>query len=345
MPNNRYGACRPVAADRKNALKDSFGRKIEYLRLSITDRCNLRCRYCMPEEGVESVGHGGILSYEDLLRIAAAATRLGVSKIRVTGGEPLVRKGIVGFVKELAALPGQPEITLTTNGLLLDQMAADLKQAGLSRVNVSLDTLREDRFEQITRRPGLQRVLDGIHRAAAVGLAPLKINMVPIREVNADEIADFGRLSLEHPWEIRFIEFMPVSGGLGYSAENRFSAQEIMTELESIGPLTPVERSGPAGPARLFRYRDSPGRVGVIPAISSHFCGECNRLRVTADGRIRPCLLCSDELDIREALRRNASDAELEELLRAAVVAKPRQHRVGEKDYKEGSRGMQKIGG
>ncbi len=326
-------------------MKDSYGRKIEYLRLSITDRCNLRCRYCMPEEGVESVGHGGVLSYEELLRIAAAATRLGVRKIRVTGGEPLVRKGVVGFVKQLAELPGHPEITLTTNGLLLDGMAADLKQAGLSRVNISLDTLREDRFEEITRRPGLQRVLDGIHQAAAVGLNPLKINMVPIRGVNADEIADFGRLTLEHPWEVRFIEFMPVSGGLGYTDENRFSAQEIMTELESLGSLTPVERSGPAGPARLFRYSESLGRVGVIPAVSSHFCGECNRLRVTADGRIRPCLLCSDELDIREALRQNVSNTGLEELLRAAVVAKPKQHRVGEKDYQEGRRGMQQIGG
>jgi cyclic pyranopterin phosphate synthase len=326
-------------------LKDSYGRKIEYLRLSITDRCNLRCRYCMPEEGVESVGHSGVLSYEELLRIAAAAARLGVRKIRVTGGEPLVRKGVVGFVKQLADLPEHPEITLTTNGLLLGELAADLKRAGLSRVNVSLDTLREDRFEQITRRSGLQRVLDGIHRAAAVGLVPLKINMVPIRGVNDDEIIDFGRLTLEHPWEVRFIEFMPVSGGLGYGPGHRFSAQEIMTELESLGSLTPVERRGPVGPARLFRYHESRGRIGVIPAVSSHFCGECNRLRVTADGRIRPCLLCSDELDIREALRLNASDADLEELLRAAVAAKPKQHRVGEKDYREGSRGMQQIGG
>ncbi len=326
-------------------MKDTFDRKIDYLRLSITDRCNLRCRYCMPEEGVDSVGHGGVLSYEELLRIAAAAARLGVRKIRVTGGEPLVRKGVVGFVQQLAELPGQPEITLTTNGLLLGDLAGELKQAGLSRVNISLDSLREDRFEQITRRPGLQRVLDGIHQAAAVGLTPLKINMVPLRGVNADEIADFGRLTLQHPWEVRFIEFMPVSGGLGYSDENRFSAQEIMTELESVGPLTPVERSGPAGPARLFRFRESLGQVGVIPAVSNHFCSECNRLRVTADGRIRPCLLCSDELDIRDALRAGAVDEELEKILLNAVIAKPKQHRVGEKDYQEGRRGMQQIGG
>ncbi len=326
-------------------MKDSFGRKIDYLRLSITDRCNLRCRYCMPEDGVESVGHGGVLSYEELLRIAAAAARLGIKKIRVTGGEPLVRKGVVGFIKQLAELPGHPEITLTTNGLLLDQMAADLKQAGLARVNISLDTLREDRFEEITRRPGLQRVLDGIQQAAAVGLAPLKINMVPIRGVNADEIADFGRLTLKHPWEVRFIEFMPVSDGLGYTADNRFSAQEIMTDLESIGLLTPMDPPGPPGPARLFRYGDSPGRIGVIPAVSSHFCDECNRLRVTADGRVRPCLLCSDELDLRDALRLGASDLELETILRNAAMAKPKQHRVGEKDYLEGRRGMQQIGG
>ncbi len=326
-------------------MKDTFGRKIDYLRLSITDRCNLRCRYCMPEEGVDSVSHDSVLSYEELLRIAAASARLGVRKIRVTGGEPLVRKGVVGFIKQLADLPEHPEITLTTNGMLLAELAEELKQAGLSRINISLDTLREDRFEEITRRPGLQRVLDGIHQAAAVGLAPLKINMVPIRGVNADEITDFGRLTLKYPWEVRFIEFMPVSGGLGYNDENRFSAQEIMTELESIGPLIPVERTGPAGPARLFRYEKSLGRVGVIPAVSSHFCSECNRLRVTADGRIRPCLLCSDELNLREALRQGASDLEIETFLRNAATAKPKQHRVGEKDYQEGRRGMQQIGG
>jgi GTP 3',8-cyclase len=326
-------------------VKDSFGRAIDYLRLSITDRCNLRCRYCMPEAGVSSLGHANVLSYEELLRVAGVAVALGVRKIRITGGEPLVRKGVVDFVRQLAALPGGPEITLTTNGLLLEELAADLKGAGLSRVNVSLDTLRPERFQQITRRDGLQRVLDGIHRAFAVGLTPLKINMVPLRGVNDDEILNFGRLTLEHPWEIRFIEFMPVSGKLDYNDEHRFSAQEIMTELEQIDFLHPIQRTGVVGPARLFRYAQGQGRIGVIPAVSQHFCFECNRLRVTADGRIRPCLLNSEEIDLKTLLRRGASDAELEALLRGAAWAKPKQHRVGEEDYREGTRGMQEIGG
>ncbi len=333
----------PEVTDR--TLQDTFGRTIDYLRLSITDRCNLRCRYCMPEEGVDSVGHGGILSYEELLRIAAAAVRLGVRKIRVTGGEPLVRKGVVEFIAALAALPGPPEIVLTTNGLLLAELAAPLKAAGLSRINVSLDTLRPERFERITRRPGLERVLAGIAAAEGAGLAPMKINMVPLKGINADEIVDFARLTLEHPWEVRFIEFMPVSGGLDYSADERFPAETILAELARLGELLPIPRRGPAGPARLFRYAEGRGRIGVIPAVSQHFCGECNRLRITADGRIRPCLLASDELDIRAALRHGVDGAELEELLRAAATAKPKGHRLGEADYREGRRGMERIGG
>jgi cyclic pyranopterin phosphate synthase len=326
-------------------LRDSFGRTIDYLRLSVTDRCNLRCRYCMPEEGVAPLNHGEILSYEELLRVAEAAARLGVRKIRVTGGEPLVRKGIVGFIRRLAALPESPEITLTTNGLGLAEMAPELKAAGLSRINVSLDTLREDRFKGSTRRDGLSKVLAGLEAADRAGLTPLKINMVPIRGVNEDEIADFARLTREHPWEVRFIEFMPVSDGLDYTPENRFSAAAIMEALGREGELIPIPRQGPAGPARLFRYPDGQGRLGVIPAVSDHFCGECNRLRVTADGRIRTCLFSDAEIDLRSALRGESPGVSLEELLRTAVGEKPERHRIGEEDFQHGSRRMQKIGG
>lgn len=326
-------------------MKDTFGRAIEYLRLSITDRCNLRCRYCMPEEGVAPVGHGEVLSYEEMLRIAAITARLGVKKIRITGGEPLVRKGIVEFVRRLASLPEGPEVTLTTNGLLLADMAFDLKAAGLSRVNVSLDTLRPDRFSAITRRPGLERVLAALDAAENAGLLPLKINMVPIRGVNADEIVDFARLTFQRSWEIRFIEFMPVSGGLDYPPESRFSAEEIRTELERLGNLEPLARKGPAGPARMFRYRDALGRLGIIPAVSSHFCSECNRLRVTADGRIRPCLLASEEIDLKTPLRSGASDRQIECLLLGAVNAKPEKHRLDDAGYRPGGRRMQDIGG
>lgn len=326
-------------------MKDNFGRHIDYLRLSVTDRCNLRCRYCMPEEGVEPLGHSQILSYEELLRVAAVAVRLGVRKIRVTGGEPLVRKGLVGFIGQLAALPGTPEVTLTTNGLRLAEMAADLRRAGLSRINVSLDTLRPERFERITRRGGLERVLAGLAAAEAAGLTPLKLNMVPIAGENADEILDFARLTLDHPWEVRFIEFMPVSDGLSYGDENRFPAAAILTELQRLGPLEALHRQGPAGPARLYRYVGGLGRIGVIPAVSEHFCGDCNRLRITADGRIRPCLFSTEELDLRSPLRAGASDEALENLLLEAAGAKPERHRIGEADFVQGARRMQEIGG
>ncbi|BCR06683.1 GTP 3',8-cyclase [Desulfuromonas versatilis] len=326
-------------------MKDSFGRTIDYLRLSVTDRCNLRCRYCMPDEGVPSLQHGEVLSYEELLRVAAAAGRLGVRKIRVTGGEPLVRKGIVGFIRQLSELPSRPELTLTTNGLQLAELAGPLKEAGLDRVNVSLDTLREERFVAITRREGLQRVLAGLEAAEAAGLTPLKVNMVPIRGVNADEIVDFARLTLKRGWEVRFIEFMPVAGELDYTPENRFPAQAIMEELSRLGMLLPIHRQGPAGPAKLFRYPEGKGRLGVIPAVSNHFCGDCNRLRVTADGKIRPCLFCSDEIDLRQVLRGSGADAELEELLRFAAGVKPERHHMDDPGFKQEGRKMQGIGG
>lgn len=326
-------------------MQDRFGRTLDYLRLSVTDRCNLRCRYCMPTEGVPALGHGDILSYEELLRVAAAAVRLGVRKIRVTGGEPLVRRGIVGFIRQLAALPGAPEIALTTNGLLLAEMASELKAAGLARVNVSLDTLRADRFEQITRRPGLAQVLGGLAAAERAGLSPLKINMVPIRGVNDDEIVDFARLTLRHSWEVRFIEFMPVSAGLDYPPEWRVAAPVILEELSRLGILLPAPRPVSAGPARLYHYPDAPGQIGVIPAVTGHFCAECNRLRLTADGRIRPCLLAAEEIDLRGALRGGASDGDLEGILLRAAGSKPERHGIGGTDFRPGERRMQGIGG
>ncbi len=326
-------------------MEDTFGRKIEYLRLSVTDRCNLRCRYCMPADGVESMDHVSVLSYEELLRVARVATRCGVKKIRVTGGEPLVRRGIVDFIRELAALPGSPEITLTTNGLLLADMAADLRRVGLSRVNVSLDSLREDRFAYITRRSGVDKVLAGLKEAEAAGLTPLKINMVPLKGVNEDEIGDFARLALESPWEIRFIEFMPVSGGLDFTPEHMFPASAILEELGKVAKLIPLLRQGPSGPARMFHFPESPGKIGVIPAISDHFCGECNRMRITSDGRIRPCLFSTEELDLRGALRNRVSDTELEELLGTAACAKPERHHIGEETFRQGLRRMHGIGG
>jgi cyclic pyranopterin phosphate synthase len=326
------------------SLRDSFSRKIDYLRISVTDRCNLRCRYCMPEEGVASVGHGAILSYEELFRVAQVAVQLGVRKIRITGGEPLVRKGIFDFIESLVKLPDAPEVTLTTNGLLLVDSADRLKQAGLSRINISLDSLRPERFAEMTRRDALEQVLDGVKAAEAAGMTPIKINMVPILGVNEDEIVDFGRLTFTHPWQIRFIEFMPVSSGLEYTPEQLYVASRIQADLEQLAELKRESQPGIVGPARIFRLKGAIGTIGIIPAVSEHFCGECNRLRLTADGQLRPCLLSQQEIDLRSILRSNIDDKVLAELLLKSVAAKPEKHCLGG-NHSPGQRRMQGIGG
>lgn len=334
-------------------MKDQYNRTIDYLRLSITDRCNLRCRYCMPEEGVTDLSHGAILSYEELLAVAAAAARLGVRQIRVTGGEPLVRRGAVNFIRHLTQLPEAPEITLTTNGMLLAAQAGELRDAGLKRVNVSLDTLRPERFEQITRRTGLDQVLAGIRAATEVGLTPVKINMVPIRSVNDDEILDFACLAEHHPWDIRFIEYMPFAPELEYPPDLRVPAAAIVARLQQLGPLETLPgdaadgdvAAGVVGPAQHYRLPGWRGRLGVIPAVSNHFCAGCNRLRVTADGRIKPCLFEGGEVDLKAALRPRIDAAAVEQLLHAAACTKPEKHRINNADFTPPSRGMHGIGG
>jgi len=326
-------------------VQDAYGRTIEYLRLSITDRCNLRCRYCMPEEGVPPLAHGDILSYEELLRVAGGCVALGIRKIRVTGGEPLVRRGVVDFIAQLAALPGAPEITLTTNGLLLAELAAPLKAAGLGRVNVSLDTLRPERFAALTRREGLASVLAGLAAAEAAGLDPVKINVIPLKGVNDDELLEFARLTLEHPWEVRFIEFMPISPDLEYDSSAGVPIGEVERQLQSLGRLEPLPRRDSAGPARRFRIPGARGCLGLIPSVSGHFCPECNRLRVTADGRVRGCLFGNQEIDLKPVLRGGGDAAALVDLLRAAVCAKPEKHAIGSPQFKAPNRRMQGIGG
>ena len=326
-------------------LQDNFGRTIDYLRISITDRCNLRCRYCMPESGVESLPHHDVLSYEELLRITRIAVTLGVRKVRITGGEPLVRRGLVGFIQQLRALDPDLELALTTNGLLLAGLAQELKAAGLNRINVSLDSLNPARFREISRRDGLADVLAGLQRAAAVGFSPLKINMVPIHGVNDDEIEAFAELARASPWELRFIEYMPVSEGLDYSPSQRVSAAEILTRLQRLGNLETVCAAASAGPANCYRIAGYAGVIGIIPSVSQHFCGECNRLRLTADGRLRPCLFSTAEIDLRSRLRAGAGDAELGDLLLQAIGSKPLGHRIGNADFAHASRRMHGIGG
>jgi len=329
-----------------NGLVDSYERKIDYIRISITDRCNLRCVYCMPPEGIELAQSADILRYEELLRIARIAVAHGVTKLRVTGGEPLVRKGIVEFLAGLSSLEGLKDLSLTTNGVLLKEFAQRLKDAGLNRVNVSLDSLKRDRFLKITRGDNLEQVRAGLDEAQKVGLTPVKINMVVIKGFNDDEIIDFAMMSKTKPYHVRFIEYMPFNTTEGWQKDKCIPARELKEMIERVESLEPVtDTSGGAGPARRFRFRGAPGEVGFISPISEHFCGSCNRLRLTSDGKIRMCLFSDDEVDIRKALRDGSPDKVIEDLLFKAVMSKPMKHHINDNVFKNCSRTMSLIGG
>ncbi|MBC7258254.1 MAG: GTP 3',8-cyclase MoaA [Chloroflexi bacterium] len=324
------------------ACLDSFNRSISYLRVSVTDRCNLRCVYCMPPEGVPWVPHENILRYEEIVRVVRIGTEMGITKVRLTGGEPLVRAGIVSLVAMIAAIPGVDDLAMTTNGVLLAHYAEDLAKAGLDRVNVSLDTLRPERFRAITRLGDLADVERGLAAARAAGLEPVKVNTVLLRGVNDDEIVDFARRTLREPFHVRFIEAMPV----GPAAQARFlPVVEARERIEAaFGPLEVAHQRAGNGPASYYRIPGACGTVGFISAISEHFCHQCNRLRLTADGRLRPCLLSDAEVPLREALRSGVSDAELKQILLTAVAAKPEGHHLNEGVAVSG-RGMSQIGG
>jgi cyclic pyranopterin phosphate synthase len=327
-------------------LIDSYERRIDYLRVSVTDRCNLRCLYCMPPEGIELAEPKSILRYEELLRVAEIAAAHGVTKVRVTGGEPLVRKGVIEFLGRLASIKGIEDLSLTTNGVLLREYAERLADAGLKRVNVSLDSLRKDRFEKITRGGRLDDVLSGLEESLKASITPVKINMVVIKGFNDDEIADFALLSKKMPYHVRYIEYMPFDSAEGWQRDKCMSAREIRETIERVEPLEPVvSASGGAGPARRFRFRGASGEVGFISPVSEHFCGSCNRLRLTSDGKLRTCLFSDDEVDIRKALRDGSSDSEIEALLFRAVRLKPMKHHINENVFKKCSRTMSLIGG
>lgn len=327
-------------------LIDGYKRKIDYLRISITDRCNLRCVYCMPEGGIDLIESRNILRYEEILRIVRIAATRGVSKVRVTGGEPLVRKGIVEFLAELASINGINDLSLTTNGVLLAKMAGDLAKAGLRRVNVSLDSMKADRFEKMTRGNNLTDVLAGLKAAQAAGLSPVKINMVVIKDFNEDEIADFAAISIDNPYHVRFIEYMPFDTEAGWQKDKCISAADIKKICSTIAPLEPViDTKGGAGPARRFRFAGAMGEVGLISPVSDHFCGSCNRLRLTADGKLRTCLFSDKEIDVRTALRDGSSDDVVEKILFQAAHEKPERHYINENVFKKCSRTMSLIGG
>jgi cyclic pyranopterin phosphate synthase len=324
-------------------LSDSFQRPINYLRISVTDRCNLRCVYCMPPEGIALMSHYDILSYEEIYTLVKAAAELGINKVRLTGGEPLVRAGLPELVKMLADIDTIDDISLTTNGILLAQYAADLKDAGLHRVNVSLDTLKPERFRQITRYGNLTDTLKGIEAAGEVGLTPVKINMVVMAGVNDDELTDFALKTVNDGWHVRFIEHMPVNGD-DAKAIDLVSVNDMRKRIESLGKLEPWQIDVGNGPARYFRLPGAKGTIGFISPVTEHFCFQCNRLRLTADGKLRLCLLNEDEIDLKEPLRSGASIQELKTLIENATARKPKGHRLADGSRHKG-RPFSQVGG
>jgi GTP 3',8-cyclase len=322
-------------------LMDGYGRRINYLRLSVTDRCNLRCSYCMPATGLPMVSHRDVLSYEDMYRIASEAVGLGIRKIRVTGGEPLVRKGVVSFLERLAQIPGLRELVLTTNGMLLKEMALPLKEAGVQRLNISLDSLQPELFASITRGGDLGRVLSGIQAAEAAGFAPIKINMVVMRGVNDAELLDFAALTLDKPYLVRFIEYMPTLKEKGWESLS-VSGSEILERIGERYPLLPVVGSQLAGPSRNFRIQGAAGGIGVITPVSGHFCESCNRIRVTSTGTVRSCLFSGSGYDLRPCLAANDPEL-LRETLRQVVAMKPGRHYMT--DEAQDAVAMNGIGG
>lgn len=333
-------------------MKDSHGRTIDYLRISLTDRCNLRCIYCMPDEGVEQMSHEDILRIEEIEEAVRVAATMGITRVRLTGGEPLVRKGVVDLIRSIKNTPGIEHIAMTTNGVLLPRMADELKEAGLSRVNISLDTLDPAQFSMITRRGKLEDALAGIRAALDVGFDPVKINAVTVRSLNQNYLA-FAKLSIENPLHVRFIEYMPVgessgSSGCGWGKEDVVPSEELIeiiderAQAEGLGALIPAGGARPEGwgPARYYTFEGALGTVGFISPLSRHFCSECNRLRLTADGKLRPCLFSDVEFDLRDALRANDTEA-AKAVFAEALGAKPDDHH----DKVGTERGMSQIGG
>ena len=323
---------------------DRYGREINYLRISITDRCNLRCIYCMPPEGIQLINHDNILSYEEIIRLARLAHELGFTKFRITGGEPSVRKGLPDLVRKLVHLNENMDLSLTTNGVLLAKYADDLKAAGLHRINISLDTLVREKFQQISRFDLLDEVLSGIRRAVEVGFDPIKINVVVVKGINDNEVIDFVKMTKDQPLWVRFIELMPFSRN-NWCDENFISADEIKRSIETRYKLTEVSRSYISAPASDYLIEGYKGRIGFIAPFSKKFCDLCNRLRLTADGRLLPCLLSSIEIDIKTPMREGASDDELKVIFQKAIQTKPKGHTLCKDKFDKTRWDMSKVGG
>ncbi len=326
-------------------LVDSFGRVHTDLRISVTDRCNLRCVYCMPEEGLPWIDKREILTYEEIAEIVRAAAKVGVRSIRLTGGEPLIRKDLKRLVSMLSAIPGIDDIALSTNGLLLAEQVQGLVDAGLKRANISLDTLREDRFEAIARRPGLQRVLDGIDAAVAAGLGPIKLNCVVMRGQNDDEVQAFAEMTRDRAVAVRFIEVMPVHENVDGHTNQYISATEILDRIRANGDLQPVEGPKGNGPARYYAFDGAAGSVGVISPLSHDYCDTCNRVRLSADGRLKLCLFGDHFIDLRTPIRDRAGEEALIAILRGSMYVKPERHHLDVGQTASAMRALSEIGG
>jgi len=308
-------------------LIDRCDRKLNYLRISITDRCNLRCIYCVPYDFIPKLAHKEILSYEEILRIARISVRLGISKVRITGGEPLVRKGVYDFLEQLTKIQGLLDISLTTNGVLLKDNINKIKSAGIKRINISLDTLNRKKFRQITGYDFFNQIWEGIELAKKMGFDPIKINVVPLKGVNDDELLDIAALSIEYPFHIRFIEYMPM-GTNNMEIDRPLLAPEIKKRINQLGKLIPIKKSINDGPAERFKFESARGEIGFIRPISRHFCNTCNRLRLTASGQLRPCLMSDVQIDLKTPLRKECSDGKLAEVFLQAVRQKPSEHNL-----------------
>lgn len=327
-------------------LTDPRNRRIDYLRVSVTDRCNLSCAYCKPRGRMKVLPHRDILHYEEIHRLVSVAVPLGISHVRVTGGEPLVRRGILPFIASLRDIAGIEDISVTTNGVMLEEMAAGLRAAGIARLNISLDSLDPKRFTAITGSDTWHKVWRGIEAAERCGFHPIKINVVPVKGVNDDEVVAFARLTVDRRIHVRFIEFMPIGANDRWHTDACVPAGEIREAIEKVfGPLEPAHHGKGAGPSQNYRIPGGQGVIGFISPITKHFCESCRRLRLTADGKIRPCLLSDTEIDIKSPMRGGCSDAELERLLRAALEIKPERHFVTESPGRCTARTMSRIGG
>lgn len=319
-------------------MRDNFERNINYLRVSVTDRCNLRCIYCMPENGIEKKAHQEILRYEDILSIVRAASTLGIKKVRYTGGEPLVLCGIDKLIYETSKLPGIEDISITTNGILLYDMAESLKKAGLNRVNISLDTLNKDKFKTITRIGDLDKVLSSIQKCISLGLTPVKINTVLMKDINHTEVEDFIKLSVELPIEIRFIELMPIGEGAKLYETSKMSFREI---LDIYPELIPIETEK-SSTAQLYKLKGAKGKIGFISPVSCKFCSDCNRIRLTSTGTIKPCLHSKEEIDLKKYLN---NEVMLTAALKSAILNKPLEHHLQEENISRSVKMMYQIGG